>query len=622
MKKKNLVLGFMLIMLLAFSTSLMAVGYSGGGGIEANPYIIDCLVDLQELQDTSADWGKYFIQVENIDASATSSWVDVAGAGWTPIGFEFANSFTGSYNGLNHTINGLYINRAVSAALFGFTKGATLQNIALTNVNITGGDYTGGLVGRALYSNISNCSSTGTVTTSSDKVGGLIGELNGSTLTNSNSSCTVSGAGYVGGLFGIPMSSGSVSNSYATGNVTATGQYAGGFCGITQTITINNCYSTGNVTGSTHAGGFVGQVWSGATVTNSYSYGNVSGTDNLGGFIGMVEGTVSDCYSRGNVTRSSGSSEYAGSFTGYMLYSGAAITKSYCTGSVYYTDTDDPENKGFIGSFGGGTATDNFFDEGVSKQTDGNGATAKTTEQMKTESLTGWGWSAAVWERIGYNYPRLIDNPDPTLPVTLSTFTAQFIENTPTLYWTTQSETDNMGWFVYRSSEENFTTSEKISEFLEGHGTTTQQQSYIYEDTIENPEIGDTYYYWLESIDYSGVINHYDRVAILTIPHNSNSGNNLVPAPERFGLLQNEPNPLVSSTRISFNLPETARVDLNVYNIKGQLVRSLYSGFALSKTIQWDGKDESGKVLESGMYFYKLMVNGKTAETKKLILMR
>jgi len=51
-------------MLLAFSTSLMAVGYSGGGGIEANPYIIDCLVDLQELQDTSADWGKYFIQVE------------------------------------------------------------------------------------------------------------------------------------------------------------------------------------------------------------------------------------------------------------------------------------------------------------------------------------------------------------------------------------------------------------------------------------------------------------------------------------------------------------------------------------------------------------------------------
>jgi len=121
-----------------------------------------------------------------------------------------------------------------------------------------------------------------------------------------------------------------------------------------------------------------------------------------------------------------------------------------------------------------------------------------------------------------------------TLPVVLSTFTAQFIENTPTIHWSTQSETDNMGWFLYRNEGNDFSSSEVVSDMIEGHGTTTQQQFYTYEDDIENSEVGDIYYYWLESVDYSGIINHYDRVAILSIPDNHGSNNNLVPVPERF----------------------------------------------------------------------------------------
>ena len=82
---------------------------------------------------------------------------------------------------------------------------------------------------------------------------------------------------------------------------------------------------------------------------------------------------------------------------------------------------------------------------------------------------------------------------------------------------------------------------------IEGHGTTTQQHLYTYEDQIEHPEVGDTYYYWLESIDYGGIINHYNNVAILTIPDHHDSGNSGVIIPERFGLLQNEPNPVAVS---------------------------------------------------------------------------
>jgi len=209
-----------------------------------------------------------------------------------------------------------------------------------------------------------------------------------------------------------------------------------------------------------------------------------------------------------------------------------------------------------------------------------------------------------------------------TLPVVLSAFTAQFLNNVPTIYWSSESENDNLGWFVYRNTEDDFTTAEKISEFIEGHGTTTQQHLYLHEDNIQNPQAGDTFYYWLESIDYSGQINHYDKVAVLTIPDHDDPGSGLIPEPVRYGLFQNNPNPFIESTKISFNLPETAKVVLNIYNLKGQLVKSLYSGVALSKTLDWNGKDGNGKTLTPGVYFYNLIVNGKTEEIKKLILMR
>jgi len=168
-KKRNLVLGLMLIMLLAFSTNLMADETEPTG----DPREVSTLDHLLWISTNSSSWSDDFIQTANIDASATSGWDD--GAGFSPIGNSTTN-FTGNYNGLNNTINGLTCNHVeINQGMFGLTDGATLQNIALTNVNITGGDYTGGLVGSAVNNNISNCSSTGTVTgTSSDKAGGLI----------------------------------------------------------------------------------------------------------------------------------------------------------------------------------------------------------------------------------------------------------------------------------------------------------------------------------------------------------------------------------------------------------------------------------------------------------------
>ncbi|MDP8242073.1 MAG: gliding motility-associated C-terminal domain-containing protein, partial [Candidatus Celaenobacter antarcticus] len=65
-----------------------------------------------------------------------------------------------------------------------------------------------------------------------------------------------------------------------------------------------------------------------------------------------------------------------------------------------------------------------------------------------------------------------------------------------------------------------------------------------------------------------------------------------------------------------------AQVELKIYNIKGELVKDLYSGISDYKSLQWNGTDDTGKQLSPGIYFYNLTVNGKSQEIKKLILMR
>ena len=174
---------------------------------------------------------------------------------------------------------------------------------------------------------------------------------------------------------------------------------------------------------------------------------------------------------------------------------------------------------------------------------------------------------------------------------------------------------------VERFFNTKFTPTERI-EILDGNGTTSEKSSYTYEDTIEEPVSGDVYYYWLESIDYGGIVHHYNKAAQLTIPDLVDPGIGQIARPEIFGLLQNAPNPFVNGTRIAFNLHQTAQVELKIYNVKGELVKDLYSGISDYKSLQWNGTDDTGKQLSPGIYFYNLTVNGKSQEIKKLILMR
>ena len=124
-----------------------ATAPSAGDGSNDNPYQIATLNNLywiaaQVNSDTDFS-GKYFIQTANIDASHTSTWNN--NQGWMPIGhpvdvaFNTFYYFSGNYNGQNHTISNMNMNRSIfwAGGLFEITFGATISNVGLSNVCIT-----------------------------------------------------------------------------------------------------------------------------------------------------------------------------------------------------------------------------------------------------------------------------------------------------------------------------------------------------------------------------------------------------------------------------------------------------------------------------------------------------
>jgi hypothetical protein len=88
-------------------------------------------------------------------------------------------------------------------------------------------------------------------------------------------------------------------------------------------------------------------------------------------------------------------------------------------------------------------------------------------------------------------------------------------------------------------------------------------------------------------------------------------------------LNQNYPNPFNPETTISFDMPKAANANLSVYNVKGQLVKTLLNGRADfgRNNLVWNGTDNSGSSVSSGLYFYRLSTDGKV-ETRKMMLMK
>jgi len=203
---------------------------------------------------------------------------------------------------------------------------------------------------------------------------------------------------------------------------------------------------------------------------------------------------------------------------------------------------------------------------------------------------------------------------DTSLPVTLSSFTARAEAETVKLLWRTESEVNNVGFTVYRSEAEDGKYT-KVT-FLNGAGTTGMPTDYQLADT--KVEQGKTYFYYIEDIDITGKRNK-SQVIKVSVP--------VIPIPKQFALLQNYPNPFNPETWIPYQLPDDVAVSIFIYNIQGRLVRRLELGeqsagsyMTRDKAVYWDGKDDRGEKVASGIYWYTLRAGDFDAMRRMVIV--
>ena len=236
--------------------------------------------------------------------------IDLAGYNWTPIGGTTASTaFKGSFNGNNHTVKnmGIYYSATTTAApykgLFGYVNGTSSSYATIQNLKVTGkmyltstasvaNAYCGGVVAYANYTNISGVVSDVDITVTRvngnwSSVGGVAGRLVNSNATNCGNEGTIRAYQYVGGITGY--ATGTITGCYNGGAITGNG-YVAGIVGQT-TKSVTACYNTGSITG---AGNYVAGIvafasGASASVKNCYNRAYVESTgNNVGAVVGMT----------------------------------------------------------------------------------------------------------------------------------------------------------------------------------------------------------------------------------------------------------------------------------------------------------------------------------------------
>ena len=349
---------FVLVFAIALCLGVLCLGASAdgitpslptGSGTAENPYRIGTAEELYRFAQTvnEGDYDANAVLTADITINEnvlkTDGTLNRDGSSftqWTPIcGEEIRTNdyteYTGTFDGGNHTISGLYYSGSSGkyVGLFGYVgSDGQVKNVNVADSYISNSEGTGRTGGVCGYNRgtIMNCSFSGIVTCNNSYtyVGGVCG-LNAGTTENCYNAGSVTSVGFstfLGGVCGYNFNGSTIRNCYNTGAVngenTGYGEfYAGGVCGNNASFrhqsTITNCYNTGsvtvNVTGSGNgnicAGGVCGNnasVRHQSTITNCYNTGSVtvsvtvSGNGNIyaGGVCGFNSETITNCYWR------------------------------------------------------------------------------------------------------------------------------------------------------------------------------------------------------------------------------------------------------------------------------------------------------------------------------------
>jgi len=140
-------------------------------------------------------------------------------------------------------------------------------------------------------------------------------------------------------------------------------------------------------------------------------------------------------------------------------------------------------------------------------------------------------------------------------------------------------------------------------------------------DKLKNP-VG-WWYYYVDDVVVAGYVFRSDLGETSDSIYVGGAAKLAASVPSEFEFSQNYPNPFNLSTSISFSLPSPAEVNMSIYNILGEKVKTVAEGWfeAGSHTVTWDGTNESGSVVASGIYFYRLTA-GENVVIKKMSLLK
>ena len=343
--------------------------------------------------------------------------IDIGTAVFNPIGDNASHAFRGTFLGNGYTINNIDYEYTGSGSntyyvgLFGYTNGATIQDVGLVNAEFT-------------------CDTSSSIVNVTSYIGGLIGYANNTTVENafvkgeSSSDGTVgldvgiSGGGailYAGGLIGRAVST-NINNSYTdigTFGASNTTMRLGGFVGILESGTISNSYSSGAATSyavgsSIVGGGFVGE--NRGTITNSYTISSLTlamqGSDSShssysAGFAGINNnGTITNSYANNSFFNNLGSM----SFYEYGGFIGSNTGTTSFSNNAYNNDiyTTDP------GAVGSGTG------DGIYSWNAAQVAAALPTLLGSNPTIDRYIYESSTMSRLG-----LTTDTDRTISITI-----------------------------------------------------------------------------------------------------------------------------------------------------------------------------------------------------------
>lgn len=198
-----------------------------------------------------------------------------------------------------------------------------------------------------------------------------------------------------------------------------------------------------------------------------------------------------------------------------------------------------------------------------------------------------------------------------TMPVQIYYFNYLVQQKSVLLKWGTATEVNNFGFEVQRSY--NATSDWETIDFILGAGTSNVPIDYEYSDTTVIC-LG-TVYYRLKQIDVAG---SYEYSEIFAVNFFTDLELEQTDIPECFKVSENYPNPFNPSTKISFDIPATQNLNVDLYDINGKLVKEVLSGEILPGSYQllFDFRDYS-----SGIYFVRFATS-KNSIIKKLVLIK